>query len=385
MKKKHIILIVFYVILISSLIYLVTIGKVQIKNLIEKNEEKKNITLLEELNYSKESITAFEENDLLEEIIDKNTYSKTLETAIISDDFQKEYLDYYLEIHYQDYPEFINYLHLLIEKGYTKEELSTLFGSLTENSIETISEIEYNKNLLSYLNIPYFKEEELTRYVDYQKSHEEESTENIITYVNIGIDQAFYTNIIPVDSDDAHSLTVLVNKYNKLPDDFIPNNLKKIDNQYTKWNGYLPMVEEAADAFMEMAEEAKKENLYILASSTYRSISTQRIIYNSYVQEDGITKTDTYSARAGHSEHHTGLAVDYATKEKEYNKIEGTKEDEWVRENAHKYGFILRYPKGKEFITGYKYEPWHLRYLGVDLATTLYEQNLTYEEYLARL
>lgn len=383
MKKKYTKTIIFYIILSGILIYLVTIGKDQIKSLLNPSPD--NITILENLHYSNQSIEAFREENIIDEIASKNLYSKTLENAVVSPSFHKEYLDYYFNIPYQDYSNFIEYLNLLIEKGYTKEELSTFFSSFQENTIQSLTTLEYHNQILSYLNIPYFKEEDLVRYVSYQEDHEKESIENIITYVNIGIDQDFYTNVIPVSKENAHSLTVLVNKYHQLPDDFVPKNLKQLDSQYTKWNGYLPMVEEAAKAFMKMSDDAKKEGLYILASSTYRSISTQRIIYNNYVKEDGTAKADTYSARAGYSEHHTGLAVDYATKEKEYNKIEGTKEDAWVRENAYKYGFVLRYPKGKEFITGYKYEPWHLRYLGVELATTLYEENLTYEEYLARL
>lgn len=383
MKKKCTKTIIFYIILIIILIYLVTIGKDQIKDLL--NSSLDNITILENLHYSDQSIEAFKEENIIDEIASKNLYSKTLENVIANHSFHKEYLDYYFDIPYQDYSNFIEYLNLLIEKGYTKEELSTFFSSFQEDTIYSLTTFEYNDQILSYLNVPYFKEEDLVRYVSYQNDHEEESIENIITYVNVGIDQDFYTNVIPVSKENADSLTVLVNKYHQLPDDFVPQNLKQLDSQYLKWDGYLPMVEEARKAFMKMSDDARKEGLYILASSTYRSISTQKIIYNNYVKEDGVAKVDTYSARAGYSEHHTGLAVDYATKEKEYNKIEGTKEDAWVRKNAHKYGFILRYPKGKEFITGYKYEPWHLRYLGTQLATTLYEKNLTYEEYLARL
>ena len=107
--------------------------------------------------------------------------------------------------------------------------------------------------------------------------------------------------------------------------------------------------------------------------------SDQERIYNNYVAIDGIVKADTYSARPGHSEHQTGLAIDV-------NSIDytflNTPECEWLAKNAHKFGFIIRYPKGKEAVTGYSYEPWHIRFLGVDTATAVYNSGLCLEEYL---
>jgi D-alanyl-D-alanine carboxypeptidase len=113
--------------------------------------------------------------------------------------------------------------------------------------------------------------------------------------------------------------------------------------------------------------------------SGFRSYSRQKTIYNNYVAIDGVTKADTYSARPGHSEHQTGLAFDVGAIDDNYGNTAAGK---WLANNAHKYGFIIRYPKGKTHITGYKYEPWHIRYIGTNHATTIYNKQITLEEYL---
>ena len=102
-------------------------------------------------------------------------------------------------------------------------------------------------------------------------------------------------------------------------------------------------------------------------------------LYNSYVNRDGKAKADTYSARPGHSEHQTGLAMDINNASDAFNN---TPEAKWIAANCWKYGFILRYPQGKQNITGYKYESWHVRYLGNDLAKEVYNSGLTLEEFL---
>ena len=107
-------------------------------------------------------------------------------------------------------------------------------------------------------------------------------------------------------------------------------------------------------------------------------------LYDNYVATDGKEAADTYSARAGYSEHQTGLAVDIYNKVLPYTSFEETEEFTWMQENAYKYGFILRFPKDKTNITGYQYESWHYRYVGKEVAKEIHENNLTLEEYLAK-
>lgn len=137
--------------------------------------------------------------------------------------------------------------------------------------------------------------------------------------------------------------------------------------------------DEAYNALDEMQTAAAQEGLILYVLSGFRDYDTQASIYNRYVSNDGKANADRYSARPGHSEHQTGLAFDLNSLEESFAD---TREGKWLAANAHKYGFIIRYPKGKEHITGYMYEPWHVRYLGKDIATKVYNSGLTLEEYL---
>ena len=149
---------------------------------------------------------------------------------------------------------------------------------------------------------------------------------------------------------------------------------------YALPSSYAPGVQKAAqDAFNQMKADAAKEGLNLFIVSGYRSYEYQKNLYNRYVARDGKAQADTYSARPGHSEHQTGLAFDICSLE---TSFENTAEGKWLAANSYKYGFILRYPKGKQPITGYIYEPWHFRYIGVDKATAVYQSGLCLEEYL---
>ena len=166
---------------------------------------------------------------------------------------------------------------------------------------------------------------------------------------------------------------LIVNKSYPVPQDYEPSGLV---TAYGTWGEYL--LPETNEAFKQMCIDAANEGLNLWCASGYRSVSTQDRIYNSYVARDGKAAADTYSARPGNSEHHTGLCFDLNSIDSSFAY---TAEGKWVAENCWKYGLIIRYPQSKEDITGYKYEPWHLRYVGTDLAKTLYESGLCMEEY----
>ena len=156
-----------------------------------------------------------------------------------------------------------------------------------------------------------------------------------------------------------------------------------MDKAYDNKNG-SKLNKEAYAAFQKLVDAGEKEGYHIRNNSAYRSYNTQSGLYNNYKNSNGLTWADKWSARPGHSEHQTGLALDVGVKnEYSLGKFESSPEFTWMKNNAHLYGFILRYPKGKEYITGYGYEPWHYRYVGVDVATYIYENNITYEEYYA--
>lgn len=136
---------------------------------------------------------------------------------------------------------------------------------------------------------------------------------------------------------------------------------------------------EMLSAFSKMKADAAAQGLTLYISSDFRTYDLQVSLYTRYCYSSGQAGADTYSARPGFSEHQTGLVIDLNSVDDSFGY---TAEAEWVAKNAHKYGFIVRYPKGKESVTGYKYEPWHIRYLGVDTATAVYNSGKTLEEYL---
>lgn len=137
---------------------------------------------------------------------------------------------------------------------------------------------------------------------------------------------------------------------------------------------------EVMSAFQLMKSDASSIGLNLYLASGYRSYKYQNTLYNNYTAVSGIEGADTYSARPGHSEHQTGLCFDLNSVE---DSFATTDEGKWIDSNAYLYGFIIRYPKGKESITGYQYEPWHLRYVGKELAKKLYHDGswITLEEY----
>ena len=191
----------------------------------------------------------------------------------------------------------------------------------------------------------------------------------------------FYKNIKKVKNPD--SIDVLVNKNHQLDKNYIPNDLVKLSLICANEDKFLR--QEAALNFEEMCLEARKQGYKIIAVSSYRSYFYQEELYNYYVRTLGEKKALEASAKPGHSEHQTGLVIDIEGSIGKYSEFETTEEFIWMKENAYKYGFILRYPKNKKNITGFKYEPWHYRYVGKDVAKIIHENNITLEEYHKRL
>ncbi len=257
-------------------------------------------------------------------------------------------------------------------------------SSISKDVSKNDNELTFKEKLalLGNINekINYFNNNYIDRYISYKNKHQDKNNQLIVLEVNIGLDQEFYTNI--KKSNNLDTTYILVNKYNYLEEDYVPSNLETIDSKYSL--GEKKLVNLARISFEFLAKRAKEEGYNIRAVSTYRSYSYQTNLYNNYVDKDGVSLADQYSARPGFSEHQTGLAVDVDNISKDFNNFESTEEFKWMQDNSYKYGFILRYPKDKEYITGYTYEPWHYRYVGVQIASLIHKENITYEEYYVK-
>lgn len=193
------------------------------------------------------------------------------------------------------------------------------------------------------------------------------------------------TTTVPLDVNSS-SITALVNRDYPLPSSYVPSNLTdaKIRFSFNYANDKRKLRKPAAKSIEKMFRDAEKKGIILYGVSGYRSYARQKQIYDLNVATRGRAATDMVSAKPGNSEHQTGLTMDISSRSVGYQLSQAfgnTKEGKWVAKNAHKYGFIVRYPNGKSKITGYHYEPWHIRYVGIPAATYLYKNKLTLEEY----
>lgn len=318
--------------------------------------------------YSKEAIKVIKEKELKE--FYQKEYSKTLDSVLENNKFNIEYIEDYIKIEFQNKEGFINQINKYLDIGYSGEEINNIFKLSTKNQNKLLN-LE-KKDFEKYANIPNFNIDNLERYNAYLENTEQD-IQTVVTYVNINLDKPFYTDSTLVENPN--DLNVIVNKYNHVTKDFIPENLVTLfDNSNAK------MVKPAAEAYKKFIEAAKEAGYTLESTTAYRSYSFQNILYTNYVKQDGTEKADTYSARPGSSEHQLGLAVDLNDPNVTGSRLD-EKDYKWVLENSYKYGFIVRYTEAGVPITGYMEEPWHIRYLGIELATKVYESGLTYEEY----
>ncbi|MEI3604162.1 D-alanyl-D-alanine carboxypeptidase family protein [Pseudogracilibacillus sp. SE30717A] len=187
--------------------------------------------------------------------------------------------------------------------------------------------------------------------------------------------------------ENPYDILVLVNKNYALPNDFEPQDLVVPDVRFPfeEDDPKKQLRKEAATALENLFEKADQEGIELFAQSGFRSYDRQEAIFAANVERHGEEHANTYSARAGESEHQTGLVMDVTSQSAQFDLTTDfgkTPEGQWVKEHAHEYGFIIRYPEGKENITKYQYEPWHLRYVGEKAAAEIAAADITLEEYL---
>lgn len=239
-----------------------------------------------------------------------------------------------------------------------------------------------------YLSIGYYRQENINRYITYDAKGKD--VKDVITNVNIGLDQPYYENVDTIKDTD--SIALLVNKYHKLPEHYVPKNLVETPSPCTIGKDYScstnnpqMVVQVVGEQFAQMVEAGEKEGIKLKSIASYRDYAYQLNLYTYWLGQSGIEYADAYYARAGQSEHNSGLAIDVTFENENFNEIENSVHYPWLLEHMASYGFILRYPKDKEDITGFGYESWHLRYVGEEIAKYIMEHNLTLDEYYAQL
>ena len=203
--------------------------------------------------------------------------------------------------------------------------------------------------------------------------------------VYITLPGAAQLQAVPENYEDPTNIWTLVNKARALPVDYVPPSLivTSLPTRSSSTPDEKRIRKTIEDPLIQMFAAAQTAGHSLMIGSAYRSAATQDQLFNSYVASAGYEEANKYSAHPGHSEHQTGLAVDISTTSQQCYLSEcfiNTTDGQWLAENAYKYGFTLRYPKGKEAITGYNFEPWHYRYVGIGLATVLHESDLTLDQ-----
>ena len=395
MKKVTIIVTSLFACVIIILIVLFFTGKTFILRNANLNDNEKQII---KNNFSKSEI----------QYLLKNNCDLFITTIVNDKDFKKENMKSYCEYHqkYENAKEDTVYLvnHNLTSIVYsdTLKQIIHSENILNDHINRYLDFIQHNDNIsvdeaIKLVNLDYdkvvdqnditkeffltnhFISNYLSRYLQYKQHHNDLDTNTIVSLVNSNRDYTFYTNVNLADKSKKE--TMLVNKYYSLSKDYVPE-LVTLNESYTTLSSRA--TKEVSNAFSTMVEDAKKQNLTIYCQNGYRSYDSQNYIFNDMRRSKGDEYANLHEARAGFSEYQTGLSLELIHgKNQNQNEFKDSKEFAWLKENAYKYGFILRYPEGKENITGFAYKPYYFRYVGKNPAKTIWRENITLEEYYA--
>lgn len=274
----------------------------------------------------------------------------------------------------------------LLDKGYDVDTIISLYDKVGAETFSKLSNFKYFSSLKEMLEDSSFNFSLLARYLMYMDD-QGVSVGSAIYHVSSNDDfiedpdfSSFYDNINEVTDT---SLTVLVNKSNKLSENYVPDNLEEVSADYR--NSTQSLQKEAIEAFIKMSDDCYTAvDRRILVYSGYRSYEAEDSLYNDYIAASGdgdSSKVDSFADRAGHSEHQTGLAIDVCQKGYSYNEFDECLSSDWMYKHCYEYGYILRYPSSRAFLTGHYFTSYHYRYVGVEVAKLIQQYNWTLEEY----
>ena len=303
--------------------------------------------------------------------------NKTLNAAFESKYFNEKYLDRYARIEYVKQKNLIKNINKLIKIGYSNDDIELILTHGDDSAVTRFTKRDKVKYLDEFFSIDYAKLDNYDRDVKFSDETGEDN-DYVVLYVNLNLDKEDYTDSVCVNK---FSYDMLINKHRFLSKDFVPDNLEKINSEYSNGND-LKANKVAVNAFIAMAQDASRNGLSLVINSAYRSYSEQERIVDTYKNLYGDDYVNKYVARPGYSEHQTGLSFDIGSKNS--NIFSNSKEYQWILNNSYKYGFIHRFPKNAEDITGISNEPWHFRYVGKKIAKIIYENKMTLEEYYVK-
>lgn len=287
-------------------------------------------------------------------------------------------INYYNDYQYKQTNEY-----KLLEKGYSLEDTKTIFAKLSETEQQKLIDNDKDDKIISLLEQKYFLEKNLEDYKEYINKNNETDYAKVISIVNVHANHKWYQ--LELNTNEDLGMLMNVNKFYALSETYTPENLKNIDLTYAYGEeGENKLIDYAYDKFLELWQAANDQGFYLMVTSSYRDYESQKEIYDYRVSNWGERKADETAARPGHSEHQTGLVIDMTSKtEPLADSFTDSEAYKWLKENAYKYGFIERYPEGKTYLTGYNPESWHWRYVGLEAAKTMHDEDITFDEYYA--
>lgn len=335
-----------------------------------------NINSLTKLGYSEKAARVILSKFKKEEVLEIGS-NKTLNKAFESKYYKEKNFDSYKKIKYQDQENLIKNINTLLKKGYSNDDISIIISHGDDSSVTSFAKRDKVRYLEEFYSIDFAKLKYYDRYLKYMdESREDEETSVLL--VNLDMDKEDYEDPIIVTD---FSYKILVNKHRMLNKNFVPKNLVTIDSSYASDKG-MKGNRTAVIELKEMFDAAEKEGFHLVVNSAYRSYEDQEEIEDTYRALYGENYVKNYVLKPGFSEHQTGLAFDIGSKDT--SVFAESDEYKWIVDNCYKYGYIYRFKKNYEDITGIRSEAWHYRYVGKEIAKYIYENDITLEEYYAR-
>ena len=311
---------------------------------------------LKEIGY--QEIKAIDKYKLRKTLIKRGEYSKSLEDALVKGEVYLDYLDLYFVRDEVTFEITLIY-QKLEEKGYPKESLLSLFSELNFRELTPLLVFDFQEDVTLYIN-------------DVISNRDKNQNQFVLTNSYF----SYYEGVSVTSITNPYA--IFVSKRFQLPKDYA---VDVVNVSIGCRLSLMQLETKTAEAFEIMCNDMKEMGMKIASSSGYRTHDTQQSLYNSVIEDYGLERGEMRAVRPGFSEHQTGLAVDIASLTTPDVYFVDSMESDWLIEHAHEYGFILRYPKGYEQITGIQYESWHYRYVGIDLAMKIVTSGLTYDEY----
>ena len=271
-----------------------------------------------------------------------------------------------------------SYEYKLLEKGYSEEEVNTLVTKY-EDRIDKLLTMEYNEHIIPFMEEKYFIYSKMNEYLQYKEKNKKKDYNKIVQLVNVEMHIDWLDN--QKETDTSKNELMLVNRIYGLSEDYVPSDLIDVPTQFA-YSG-KKLSENVLNKVIELINAAKEVNYTFVISDGYRSYAEQKDIYDAYSDYYGISETDTFVARPGHSEYQTGMTFDLKPYNKVIDDVSTNEEYLWLKDNAHKFGFIFRFNEEHESLTGFPSANWRLRYVGEDAATIIYNEGICFEEYYA--